>query len=85
LILLFNFDLINGSEPIKFGLDFKFKVKVLGRSFYFWLNSTSIRRIDMPNLYAPSSFDIPETVTDDEMKQLLLPNNIVKKPEVKKQ
>lgn len=39
----------------------------------------------MPNLYAPSSFDIPETVTDDEIKQLLLPNNIVKKPEVKKQ
>jgi hypothetical protein len=39
----------------------------------------------MPNLYAPSSFDIPETVTDDELKQLLLPNNIFKKPEVKKQ
>ena len=31
LILLFDFDQISGSEPIKLGIDFKIKIKVNGR------------------------------------------------------
>ena len=83
LILLFDFDQISGSEPIKLGIDFKVKIKVNGRQFHFWLNSMSIRRTDLPRIYT-SNFNIPETVSDDELMDLIIPTNVVKKQKIKK-
>jgi hypothetical protein len=44
----------------------------------------SIRRQDMPRIYSPD-FNIPETVTDEELMNLILPNNVIQKQKNKKQ
>lgn len=80
---MFDSDQISESEPIKLGIDFKIKIKVNGRLFHFWLNSMSIRKVDLPRIYT-ANFNIPETVTDDELMDLIIPTNVVKKQKNKK-
>ena len=43
----------------------------------------SIRRMDVPRIYT-ANFNIPETVTDDELMDLIIPTNVVKKQKIKK-
>ena len=57
--MFFNFDKINNSNPIRLGIDFKFKLTANGRSFHFWLNSDSIRNYELPENYS-YNFDIPD-------------------------
>lgn len=43
----------------------------------------SIRKVDLPRIYT-ANFNIPETVTDDELMDLIIPTNVVKKQKNKK-
>lgn len=38
----------------------------------------------MPRIYQ-ANFDIPDTVTDEELMNLILPANVIQKPKIKKQ
>ncbi len=76
IVLIFKFDLLNNGDQIKLGVDFKFKVKANGRMFHFWLNSESIRHRDLPKIYENADFTIPETASDEELMQLILPKDV---------
>ena len=44
--------------------------------FHFWLNSESIRHRDLPSIYENKDFTIPESATDEELIQIILPRDI---------
>jgi hypothetical protein len=86
LVLLFKFDRLNNGENIKLGIDFKVKVKANGRMFHFWLNSESIRHRDLPSIYESKDFTIPESATDEDLIQLILPRDVfIDLPKMNKQ
>jgi hypothetical protein len=72
----FNFDKINNSEKIKLGHDFKMKVELGGKKFHFWLNSDSIRHRDLKAIYEDESFNLSQSLDDNDLMIAVMPKNV---------